>query len=259
MPIITLISDWGCKDPYLASVKGTILKQLPETVIVDISHDIPPFDINQASFILKNSYKAFPPKTIHIIAINSEASIETPHTVVEYDEHFFIGADNGIFPLVMDGEPTKIVELEIFQDSDYFTFSSRDVFVKAAIHIANTGKPEDLGTIKTKLNERISFKPVVEENIIRGKVIYIDSFENLITNITEKQFNKIRNGKKFEITFRTPGYVINTICDSYSDVPAGEMLAIFGSTGFLEIAMNKGNASSLLGMDLDEIVRVEFK
>jgi S-adenosylmethionine hydrolase len=258
MPVITLTSDWGLKDPYLASVKGTILTQLPDATIVDISHDIAPFDLNQASFIIRNAYKSFPEDTIHILSINPEASIETPHTIVRNEGYYFIGADNGIFSLIFDKAPDQIVEIDILQDTDYFTFPTRDVFVKAAVHIAKGGKIEELGTVKLTLNRFLTFQPVVDGSVIKGKVMYIDAFENLITNITETLFRSIGRGKKFQITFRTPGYSIATISKSYSDVPEGEMLAIFGSTGYLEIAMNKGNACSLLGMEIDELVRIEF-
>ena len=258
MPVITLISDWGHKDPYLANVKGNLLSQLPDIRIVDISHDIAPFDLNQASFIIRNSFRSFPKNTIHILGINTEASIHTPHTIVMAEGHYFIGADNGIFPLILDNPPDKIVELEIFQETDYFTFSTRDVFIKAAVHIAS-GKPiEELGPEKKTVNERISFKPVIEGNVIRGKVIYIDIYENLITNITEPLFKFTGKGNTYTISFRNPGYLIQNITKSYNDVPEGEMLAIFGSSGYLEIAMNKGKASSLLGMDIDDAVRIEF-
>lgn len=258
MTVITLTSDWGIKDPYLASVKGTLLSQLPEATIVDISHQVPPFDLNQASFIIRNCYKSFPQGTIHLIGINTEASIETPHTLVVYEGHYFIGADNGIFSLIFDHPPEQIIELDVFQDSDYFTFSERDVFLKVAVHIAS-GKPLDqLGDPKTSINQLLSFQPVVNGQVIIGKVIFIDSYENLITNITKNIFKTVGKGGRFRITFRNPQYVIRTLSSSYSDVPEGEMLAIFGTTGYLEIALNRGNASSLLGIVIDDPVRIEF-
>jgi S-adenosylmethionine hydrolase len=258
MPIITLTSDWGWKDHYLASVKGYLLSQVPDATIIDLSHDIPPFNLNQASFIIRNSCKNFPDNTIHIIAINTEASIETPHCVAYIHNQYFIGADNGIFPLIFDTKPDKLIELEIFQDSDYFTFSSRDIFVKTAKQILENKSIEALGSPKKEFRELISFKPVVQGNVIRGKIIYIDNYENLITNITESIFKSTVKGNKFNLSFRTPGYSINRIRKSYNDVPEGEMLALFGTSGYLEIAMNRGNASSLLGMDIDDVVRIEI-
>ncbi len=256
MPIITLISDWGLKDHYSGAVKGAILAKMPEATIVDISHSIPSFEIEQAAFVIRNSYRYFPEGTVHIIGVNTEESDTNPHTAVEVDGQFFIGTDNGIFSLIFDKPPDKIVELTIIQDSDSFTFSTLDRFVKAAVHLAQGKKIEELGAVKDKIIEKILLKPVVNDNVIKGHVIYIDSYENIITNIKEPLFIEVCNGRKFGIFFRT--YEINKISRSYTDVPVGEILALFDSNGYLEIAMNQGNASGLLGMDYKDLVRIEF-
>ncbi|MBE9480821.1 MAG: SAM-dependent chlorinase/fluorinase [Bacteroidetes bacterium] len=257
MPIITLTSDWGHSDHYIGAVKGSILSLLPDVKIIDISHQVAPFNIEQAAFILKNCYKNFPKGTIHIIGVNTEESDKNPHTVVFINDHYFIGTDNGIFSMIFDKPPKKIIELNIMQDSDYFTFSTRDRFVKAAIHLAEGKKIEDLGVERKKVNEKILFKPAVEKNIIKGIIIYIDSFENVITNITEQLFKKIGKGRKFSVLFR--GESINKIYKSYNDVPVGEIVAIFGSNGHLEIAINQGNASGLLGLGINDTVMIEFE
>jgi S-adenosylmethionine hydrolase len=257
MAIITLTSDWGLKDHYLGAVKGTIYRLLPGAQVVDICHDIPAFDLNQAAFIIRNFYRNFPEGTIHILGINSEASIENPHTLVVQDGHYFVGADNGIFSLIFDELPEKIIDLDIIQDTDYFTFPSRDVFVKVACHIAE-GKPlDELGHPKKTLVQRISFKPIVDGNQIKGKVIYIDNYENVFTNITEPFFRSVVKGKKFAILFRSATYRITKLSRSYKDVLDGEMLALFSSSGHLEIAINQGKASSLLGLKIDQPVMVE--
>lgn len=259
MPIITLTSDWGQKDHYLAAVKGTIYRLLPDAKVVDVSHDLPAFDLNQAAFIIRNFYPNFPEGSIHILAVNTEASIETPHTAVFHKGHYFIGADNGIFSLIFDDDPEKIVELDIHQDSDYFTFPTRDVFVKAACHIAS-GKPlDELGNAKSKVMKKMSFQPVVDGNMIRGKVIYIDKYENVFTNITDAFLKDQLKGKKFAITFRSAGYRITALRKSYKDVVEGEMLALISSSGHLEIAINQGRASSLLGLKIDQPVLIEVE
>jgi S-adenosylmethionine hydrolase len=259
MPIITLTSDWGLKDHYLGAVKGAIYTRLPGVRIVDISHTIPPFDLNQAAFIIRNFYKNFPPGTIHILCINTEASIETPHTLVIHDGHYFIGADNGIFSLIFDEKPDSIIELDVLQDSDYFTFSARDVFVKVACYIAE-GKPvEQLGSPKNFLLQKMSFKPAIDGNLIKGKVIYIDNYDNVFTNITEAFFKSVVKGRKFAIIFRSPSYRITVISKSYKDVVEGEMLALFSTSGHLEIAINQGKASSLLGLKMDQPVLIEIQ
>ncbi|MCX6267910.1 MAG: SAM-dependent chlorinase/fluorinase [Bacteroidetes bacterium] len=258
MAIITLTSDWGLKDHYTGAVKGAILRLLPGAQIVDISHDIPAFDLNQAAFIIRNFYPNFPDGTIHILAINTEAAVETPHTLVFHRGHYFIGADNGIFSLLFDEKPEKIIELDIIQDSDYFTFSTRDVFVKVACHIAGGQPIEQLGFPKENILQRIAFQPVIQGDLIKGKVIYIDSYENVFTNITETLFKSAVKNRKFAITFRSPNYRITEISKSYKDVSLGEMLALFSTSGYIEIAMREGMASSLLGLKMDQMVTVEI-
>jgi hypothetical protein len=257
MPIITLTSDWGLKDHYMGAVKGAILSRLPEALIIDITHSIPSFNSEQAAFVLRNAYPHYPKGTVHIIAVNTEESEKFPHTAIEYNGHFFVGTDNGIFSLICEKLPDKIVELQVPQDSDYFTFSTRDRFVKVAVHLAKGGKIEELGKVKNKLLEKMLLKPVIDPAVIKGHVMYIDSYENVITNITEPVFNENRKGRKFAIQFRS--YEIKKISRSYQDVPPGEILALFDSNRYLEIAINQGNAAGLLGLDYKEMVRVEFR
>jgi len=259
MSIITLTSDWGLKDHYLSVVKAAILSRLPETIIIDISHQIPPFDLNQASFIIRNCWKGFPKGTVHIIGINTEAGIKSPHTAVEMEGHYFIGADNGIFSLIFDKQPERIIEIEIAQDSEYFTFSTRDVFVKAAVHLLKGNSIEDLGIPRNSLTPCASFQPVITQNAITGKVIYVDVYENVFTNISREMFQQVIKGRHFQIEL---GYIknkINRISDSYGDVPEGEIVALFSSTGLLQIAINHGNASGLLGLSIDDIIRIVFE
>ncbi|MEI7982044.1 MAG: SAM-dependent chlorinase/fluorinase [Bacteroidota bacterium] len=258
MAIITLTSDWGLKDYYAGAVKGAILRQFPGAQIVDISLQVPAFDLSQAAFIVRNSYRNFPEGSIHIIAINGEAAIDTPHTLVKHHGQFFIGADNGIFSLIFDEKPEQILELDIIQDSDYFTFPARDLFVKVACHIAS-GKPiAELGHPKEKLVQKMAFQPVIQGDLIKGKVIYVDNYENVFVNITEALFNSATKGKKFVVTFRSPSYRITEISKSYKDVNQGEMLAIFSTSGYLEIAIREGKASSLLGLKMDQLVIIEL-
>ena len=258
MAIITLTTDWGSQDHYAGAVKGALLSLMPDISIVDISHTIPKFDIEPASFVIRNSYPNFPKGTIHIIGINTEASIETPHIIALYDGHYFIGADNGIFSLIFKNKPEKIIEINIPQDTDYFTFSTRDVFVKTSYLILKGEKPESLGYERNSLNEMIQLNPITESDSIKGNVIYIDSYENVIINIRQKLFREVGKGRKFTISFRG-GNDIGTISRAYKDVEPGEKLALFGSSGYLEIAINTGNASSLLGLKLKDSVRIDFE
>ncbi len=259
MPIITLTTDLGLKDFNVSSIKGAIYKNQPDATIVDISHDVPKFNIMQAAFILRNAYRHFPKNSIHIIGVLPDEAEDKPHIAIYHQEQYFIGADNGVFSLLFDETPEKIIELNISSAlEDDFVRPTRDVFVKAACHIARGGTLEVLGKNVSSINERSIFRAVTNETSIRGTVIYIDNFGNAVTNITELLFKEVRRGRPFTISFRVPGYDIHEISSRYNDVPTSERLALFGSSDFLEIAINIGNASELLGLNINDIVTVSF-
>lgn len=258
MAIITLTSDLGLTDFYLSTVKGAIITQCPDARIVDISHEIAKHDVFQASFIIKNAYKSFPKGTIHILGLNPESTADTSYLAIFADGHYFVGPDNGIFSLIFDVKPDLIVELNISQDTDYFTFPTKDLFVKAACHIARGGTLEVIGKVKKDFLNKIVLQPVIDGNQLRGNIIYIDSYQNAFTNITEKIFADAAKGRSFNLYIRQSNYVLNTIRKSYSEVADGDLLALFSSTGYLEIAINKGNADELLGLQLNDMVRFEF-
>ncbi len=248
MGLITLISDWGLTDYYLAAVKGMIYKFYPEVKIVDISHNIQPFDSDEAAYTLRNSFQSFPDGTVHIIGINTEESIENIHTIAYYKKQYFIGSDNGIFSLIFDSEPDSIYEIEIPMESSVHTFSGRDRFAKAAAFVAKGGDPKELGAPRDNITQKLFFTPLINADALKGMVIHIDNYQNLITNITKSDFKKFTKGFDFEISFRTKNYKIYDIHDSYDDVDYGEIIALFTGDDILEIAINKGNAASLLGV-----------
>lgn len=268
MAIITLTSDWGYKDYYLAVVKGSILRLCPDVTIIDISHDILSFDITQAAFIVKNSYRYFPEGTIHIISINSIENENSPqpvkHIVMFADKHYFIGADNGLFSMICEDSTVKcrvekIVEINKDKiEKDFYSFPERSIFVQAACHIAKGRKIEELGKIKKHLIERRFIQPVTTESSIIGHIIYIDKNGNAITNISYTLFNDIRRKREFSIFIKRQDYEITEISKSYNSVEDGEKLALFNSAGYLEISMNMGNAGTLLGLTYNDSVRIEF-
>ena len=258
MAIITLTSDWGLSDYYVPAVKGAIFSALPDVNVVDITHNIEPFDVRSAAFVVRNCYKNFPKGTIHILAIDTEESVENPHVVVKVNDHYFVGTDNNIFSLIIDQDPYEAVTIEVMQDTDFFTFSTRDRFVKVAVMLYNGASLEEIGLPYT-LKERIEIRPTYDSNSIHGLVNYIDSFENLITNISKSLFEKVGAGRGFTIKLCRRIYKINDIKTSYKSVPEPDVLALFGTHGFLEIAMNHGKASSLLGMERDSAVDIYFE
>lgn len=257
MAIITLTTDLGSKDFYQAALKGSILSILPGASIVDITHEVPSFNISYAAFILKNAYPYFPKGTVHLIGIDSVFSENTKYVAMKYNEHYFVGADNGIFSLLFDGDPEEMVELNIMQDLKYLHFPLVDVFVKAAVHLSKNGRLKDIGIPVDSIEERMLLNPVLEQDTIRGSVIYIDTFSNVITNITKELFTRVQRNRDFTLHFKR-SETITQLSWHYNEVPEGEKLCLFGISNHLEIAINKGKASGLLGLHLGDIVRIEF-
>lgn len=248
MGIITLISDWGTKDYYVSAVKGMIYKYNPDANIVDITHQIEHFNTAEAAYVLKNASNSFPDNTVHIIGLNTEESINHVHVVAYYNKQYFIGTDDGIFSLIFDHKPEKLTILDIPMESSCHTFSSRDRFAKAAAHLSLGRSFEELGNEDIELENKMLFNPVILENTLKGMIIYIDGYDNLITNISRQSFRAFVTGSKFEISFRNRKYKVTTIHDSYGDVRPGEIAALFTSNNMLEIAINSGKAASLLGI-----------
>ena len=261
MSIITIISDLGYKDHYLPSLKANILSQIENINIVDITHDIDHFNILQGALILKNCFKDFPKDTVHIISIDDELSINNDHVAVYAHGHYFVGADNGFFSILLDDfKPDKIVSLNISQKTDYLTFASRDVFVTAACHIKRGGTLELIGKevddFRVKKN---LLMPVIDANIIKGVITYIDNYGNAITNIDQITFEKNRRSRNFSILFGREDEEIKKISTKYKEVEIAEKLAIFNSNNYLQISINQGSANTLLGLNFFDIIRIEFK
>ena len=261
MSIITLTSDLGTKDSHLASVKGSIYSQLETATIVDITNDIAPFNIQQAAYVLRNCFKDFPHGTIHIISVDDELSIKNEHLAVKANGHYFIGADNGLFSLLLNEvKAEKIVRLNISQTTNCMTFATKNIFVPAACHLARGGTMEIIGTEVTDFEiKRTELKAVIEKDMIRGAVIYVDSYGNATTNISKEVFEAVQRGRSFSILFGREDEQITNISSKYKEVPQSEKLAIFGENNLLQIAINQGKANKLLGLKLHEIIRIEFR
>jgi len=253
MAIITLTTDLGLKDYYVSAIKGTIISLLPDATLVDVSHQVPTYNIQDAAFVLKNSYPSFPKGSIHVIGVKAEYSLQSPHVVVFANGYYFISADNGIFSLLLDNDPEKIIELQV----NASTFPTRDVFAQIACRIAKGESIEQMGKPKIALLERMPFRATSMANMIRGTVVYIDSYGNVMTNISQQLFNEIGKGREFIIEFAR--YEISKMSKAYHDVPEGEILALFNATGHLEIAMNNDKANSMLNLKLNDTITIRFQ
>jgi S-adenosylmethionine hydrolase len=253
MPIITLLSDWGLTDHYVASVKGTILSRVPDAVIVDISHTIRLFDIKHASFVMRNAWHTFPEGTIHIIGVDSIESDKHPHVIVKSEGHFFIGADTGLISIILNEKPEKIISLAVTQDSGYFTFPARDRFVKVAALLAAGTNMDELGEPLQSLNTKTLLQPDFDGKTIYGKVMHIDNYENIFVNITDKYIRECVGKSTYLVICKKD---IVPIVKAYGDVREGYTCALIASNDYLQIAVNRGRAASLLGMTIDSEVLV---
>ncbi|MBJ05224.1 MAG: hypothetical protein CMP65_04930 [Flavobacteriales bacterium] len=266
MSIITLTSDYGNKDYFVSAIKGRILSEISEVKIIDISHDISPFHLNECAYILKNAYINFPQKSVHIIAVDTEIEKHKRHIIAYINDHYFITSDSGLLSLIFPNtNPEQIVSINISPNYDNDLFPARDIFTKVACHIIRGGT---LNVVGEKINSLKSFRPIApasinQEKSLAGEVIYIDRFGNIITNINKDIFNKNKRQQNFTIHLPR-GYKINSISNSYSDVNDGTALALFNSTHLLEIAINRADknaecgASTLLGIKEGDQIIIDF-
>ena len=274
MSLITLTTDFGTKDHFVGAVKGAIYSELSDAKIVDITHEISPFNITETAYILKNSYKSFPDGTIHIVGVDSELSRDNKHIALELDNHFFVCPDNGLISMIASEiKPTRIVEINI-HDRIESSFPVLDVFVQVACFIARGGNLTVIGKEIQEFKKLIEIQPQVNQaqNQIIGGVVYIDNYGNVITNISKKMFQDIGKGRRFKATARR--YSFSKIFTKYNEVAGnsahdsvqydGSNLAIFNSAGFLEIAIYRSNlatvggASTLLGLNYRDPITIEF-
>ncbi|KAB1068671.1 SAM-dependent chlorinase/fluorinase [Tamlana haliotis] len=274
MAIITLTTDFGEKDYFAGATRGAILSELPGVTIVDISHNVSPFNIPEAAYIIQNAYNNFPKGTIHIIGIDSELNPENKHIAVKLDGHYFVCANNGIMSMICSEiAPEDIVEINI-HDKIRSSFTVLDVFVQVACHIARGGTLDVIGKKISEIKPIKGIKPYIKDDkTILGNIIYIDNYGNVVTNIKRNFFESIQKGRNFEITVRQ--YTFSKIYQKYSDIvnfdipenkrnDEGRRLAVFNSGDFLEVAVYKsnsattGSASSLLGLGIMDSVSVTF-
>ncbi len=257
MPVITLTSDWKNGDYYIGALKGKILAACPAATIVDISHSIQPFSISQAAFVVRNCYRNYPEGTIHIIAVNTEQSGNKPHVVVKSDNQYFISRDNGIFGLLFVDEPLEAIAYPLKSENNT-SFSALTVFSHLASGLINGRSMNELGEKHDSLFRQVPMLPTIDESVINGSIVYIDSYSNAITNITEDVFKRVGKGRKFDIFIQSNHYKIDRLNTKYADSSVGELLALFNSAGLLEVAINNGNAAELLNLAVGSAVRVKF-
>ena len=259
MHIITLTSDWNESDYYVASLKGKLLTNCPDIRIVDISHQVKSFNTAQAAFLVRNSYHNFPDNTVHIIAVNSEPEEDGQLLAASKAGQYFLCADTGMLGLLGDPEPDMVVKITELPEHRTASFISMAIFADVACKLAGGTPLKEVGTPTDSYNKQVPLRPTIEDHTITGSVIYIDSYQNAITNISREFFDRVGKGRPFHIFVQSKYYVLDRINSRYNETAPGDLLAIFNAVGLLEIAIRNGNAAGLLKLTTSSTIRVEFK
>lgn len=247
-PILTLTTDFGTKDHFAGVLKGVILGICPDADIADISHEVEPFEISQGAYLIAQTYRYFPPKTVHIVVVDPGVGSARRPILVEAAGQFFIGPDNGVLAMVYSKLAHKA---RVITNEKYFlhpvsrTFHGRDIFASSAAHLAKGARPSTFGKLIDDHLKPVFTEPQrVGKRIWVGTVLHIDRFGNLITNFHMDSFADVRV-KPFELAIGTQ--VLRRLGLTYAEVEPGEPFAIIGSSGYIEVAVNQASAARTLG------------
>ena len=247
MPLITLTSDIGNQDYLAGAIKARLLSINPDFNLIDISHNISPFNYPQAAYVCKSAIKNFPDFTYHIILVNLFEKKPDQLLMAFHNNQYLLCADNGLLTMILEEKPEMVIGIPLEKNLNKNTLYCVDVFGNIINQLAKGESIQNIGQPDIPYMEKNPLRPTLGDTWIDGQIIFIDNFENVVINITHEEFEKQRKGRHFKIVFKREE-VIERISESYADVPEGEKLALFNSAGYLEIAINKGNAAGLLGL-----------
>ena len=247
MPLLTLTSDIGQQDFLIGAVKGQLLQSNENFTFIDISHNLSPFNYPQAAYVCRNAIKNFPAGTFHLVLVNLFDERPEHLLLAEHNGHYIGCADNGLLTMILEEIPQKVVALKLDKNQQKNTLYCVSVFAGVFNEISKGKKTEETGDADISIRVKNPLRPMLGNDYIEGQIIFIDNFENVIVNINKDEFEEQRKGRSFKIVFKRDE-VIDKISETYADVNEGEKLALFNSAGYLEIAINKGNAAGLLGL-----------
>jgi len=253
MPLITFTSDFGNGDHYVAAVKAAMLNREASVRIIDLSHDIRPYDVPHLAFTINSVFRLFPKGTIHLIGINNTNSSDQ-YLAVELEDHVFLLPDNGLVGLLSNQQPSKAVILKAESPS---LFPACDLLAPIALAIYKGAGIDSFGESTSEYLSLVSRKVKAIKKEISGHIIHVDHFGNLISNIKKIDFDILSKDKTFKI--RIGKNSSNNIHQKYQEVDPGEIFYIFNNLGFLEIGINQGNGSQLLGLGFDVAVNIQFE
>jgi S-adenosyl-L-methionine hydrolase (adenosine-forming) len=256
MAIVTLLTDSGESDHYVAAIKARVLSTNPGLTIIDISNKINACDIAHGAFVLKSVFRDFPKGTVHIVAVDAAGNRGDPFFAMGLEDHFFVGVDNGLMGLVSDKTQQSLIELNTISPV-FTTFPEKDILAPAAarlasgVSISTLGKP--LATFKKMTDRHVK----ATKKQILGHIIRVDNFGNLITNIEKETFEILSKGKVYTISFG--GEKMRRVHTNYYQAEQGDCFVLFNGLGLLEIGIYKGNANELLGLSYDSPVNIIFE
>jgi len=245
--LITLTSDIGQQDYLVGAIKGELLQLYPGFSVVDISHQLLPFNYPQAAYVTRNAIKNFPPHTYHLVLVNLFENKPEQLLLAYHNQQYILCADNGLLTMILETKPELVMGLPLEKTAPRNTLHCVRVMGEAIRKLAEGVSLTQIGLPDVSYSEKNALRPLLGENWIEGQIIFIDHFENVVVNITREQFEDQRRGRSFRIVFKR-NEMIDRISETYADVPEGEKLALFNSAGYLEIAVNKGNAAGLFGL-----------
>lgn len=255
MRLVTLTTDFGLSDPYAASLKGELCRQTADLQVVDISHNVNNFDIVQAAFVFKNAWPHFPAGTIHLIMVNDLPAARRNYLLVRQFDQFFICPDNGMLHLVFEALHGPVYRLSFEKKENQSLGRQMALVVNQLIRKLPL---EQIGPLAGETVRRLSLQPVITNQQIRGTIIYIDNYDNAISNISRTLFDQVGQGRPFEISFkRHPA--LTRLSKDYDEVDIGDPLCLFNRAGYLKIAVNMGKAASLLGLRMEEMIQIDFQ
>lgn len=247
MPLLTLTSDIGNQDYLVGAVKAQLLKVNTDFTLIDISHNIPPFNYPHAAYVCRNAARNFPPYTYHLILVNLFESKPEQILLAFHNDQYYLCGDNGLLTMILEEKPELIIGIPLNKTITKNILYLAEVMAHTIDQVVKGESIKNIGEADVEFIEKNPLRPMFSDNWIEGQIIFIDNFENVIVNITRVQFEEQRKGRHFKIVFKRDE-VIESISESYADVPEGEKLALFNSAGYLEIAINKGNAAGLFGL-----------
>lgn len=248
--LITLTTDFGIQDHYVGVLKAVLLSIARHARLVDISHQIPPQDIMAGAWVVRNSAMLFPPDSVHLVVVDPGVGTDRKPIAIKIEDQYFVGPDNGIFSLIADQYDYQGIELtnsEFWRPNPSRTFHGRDIFAPVAAHLANGVDFSELGKPIEKLQTYRWAVPISDKDGVQGWIVHIDHFGNLISNIPESIIREA--GADANLKIYVGNTIFDTIVNTFGDVPDGEPAAYIGSSGVLEVAINKGDAREMLGVE----------